>query len=100
VDIALDYFDASINRIAAWVIGTRSLRKALLEALLEPTSLLKDAEKAGRYHERLALMEEFKTFPFAAVWNKLCLDASAPVGSLWIDQVNSYEKEVLSGRHS
>jgi L-rhamnose isomerase len=98
VDIALDYFDASINRIAAWVIGARSLRKALLEVLLEPTALLKDAEKAGRYHERLALMEELKTFPFAAVWNKLCLDDSVPVGPAWIEKVDSYEKEVLSGR--
>ncbi|MDR3337651.1 MAG: L-rhamnose isomerase [Treponema sp.] len=99
VDIALDYFDASINRIAAWAIGARSLRKALLEALLEPHKLLRDAENSGRYHERLALMEEFKTLPFAAIWDKLCLDASAPVGTGWLSAVDAYEKEVLSKRH-
>jgi L-rhamnose isomerase len=98
VDIALDYFDASINRIAAWTIGTRSLRKALLEALVEPIKLLRDAENGGRYYERLALMEECKTLPFAAVWDKLCLEASAPLGTDWLNAVDGYEKEVLLGR--
>ena len=98
VDIALDFFDASINRIAAWTIGTRSLRKGLLEALLEPSKLLTDAEKSGKYHERLALMEEFKTLPFAAVWDKLCAEDSVPQGSLWLAQVNQYEKDVLGKR--
>jgi L-rhamnose isomerase len=98
VDIALDYFDASINRIAAWAIGTRSLRKALLEALLEPHKLLKEAESTGRFHERLALMEELKTFPFAAVWDKLCLQADVPIGPDWLAKVDAYEKDVLSGR--
>jgi L-rhamnose isomerase len=98
IDIALDFFDASINRIAAWAIGTRSLRKGLLEALLEPTKLLTDAEKAGKNHERLALMEEFKTFPFPAVWDKLCLDAEVPAGADWLEKVNEYEKTVLVKR--
>ncbi|MDR1930602.1 MAG: L-rhamnose isomerase [Treponema sp.] len=98
VDIALDYFDASINRIAAWAIGARSLRKALLEALLEPHGLLKEAENAGRFHERLALMEEFKTLPFGAVWDKLCLDDSVPPGADWLAKVDAYEKDVLSRR--
>jgi L-rhamnose isomerase len=98
VDIALDFFDASINRIAAWTIGARSLRKGLLEALLEPVKLLREAENAGRNHERLALMEELKTFPFAAVWDKLCLDAGVPAGTGWIGQVNAYERDVLSKR--
>jgi L-rhamnose isomerase len=98
VSVALDYFDASINRIAAWVIGSRSVRKGFLEALLEPGKLLVDAEKAGRNHERLALMEELKTLPFAAVWDKLCLDAGAPVGAEWLDSVNQYEKTVLAKR--
>ncbi|MDR2048566.1 MAG: L-rhamnose isomerase, partial [Treponema sp.] len=98
VDIALDYFDASINRIAAWTIGTRSLRKALLEALVEPTALLRDAENSGRYHERLALMEEYKTLPFAAVWDKLCLAAGVPVSAEWLGGVNEYEQKVLSKR--
>jgi L-rhamnose isomerase len=98
IDIALDFFDASINRIAAWVIGTRSVRKALLEALLEPTKLLVDAEKAGRNHERLALMEESKTLPFSAVWDKLCLDAGVPVGIDWLGPVDNYERSVLLKR--
>ncbi len=98
IDLALDYFDASINRIAAWTIGARSLRKALLEALLEPTALIAEAERAGRNHERLALMEETKTLPFSAVWDKLCLDAGAPVGVDWIGKVAGYEAAVISGR--
>jgi len=98
IDISLDFFDASINRIAAWAIGSRSVRKGLLESLLEPTKLLTDAEKNGKYHERLALMEEFKTLPFSAVWDKLCLDSGVPVGIEWLDQVNQYEKTALSKR--
>jgi L-rhamnose isomerase len=98
IDIALDYFDASINRIAAWAIGTRSLRKGILEALLEPAKLLVDAEKAGKNHERLALMEEFKTLPFSAVWDKLCLDAGVPAGADWLEKVEEYEKTVLVKR--
>jgi L-rhamnose isomerase len=98
IDIALDFFDGSINRIAAWTIGSRSLRKSLLEAFLEPTKLLLDAEKAGKNHERLALMEELKTLPFSAVWDKLCLDAGTPVGADWLQPVDEYEKTVLSKR--
>jgi L-rhamnose isomerase len=98
INIALDFFDASINRIAAWTIGTRSLRKGLLESLLEPTKLLTDAEKAGRNHERLALMEELKTLPFSAVWDKLCLDAGVPAGADWLGNVGEYEKTVLAKR--
>jgi L-rhamnose isomerase len=99
IDIALDFFDASINRIAAWVIGTRSLRKGILEAMLEPSKLLTDAEKAGRNHERLALMEDFKTLPFSAVWDKLCLDTGVPAGTDWLAKVAEYEKAVLSKRN-
>ena len=98
IDIALDFFDASINRIAAWTIGTRSLRKGLLDALLEPVKLLVDAEKAGRNHERLALMEECKTLPFPAVWDKLCRDANVPVGADWLANVADYENTVLAKR--
>ncbi|MDR2953059.1 MAG: L-rhamnose isomerase [Treponema sp.] len=98
IDIALDYFDASINRIAAWVIGARSVRKALLESLLEPVKLITDVETDSRNHERLALMEEFKTLPFSAVWDKLCLDAGVPPGAQWIEQANKYEKDVLLKR--
>jgi L-rhamnose isomerase len=98
IDFALDYFDASINRIAAWVIGANSLRKALLEAYLEPTHLLLEAEKNGKNHERLALLEECKTLPFSAVWNKLCFDVGVSAGPGWLDTVNEYEKNVLAKR--
>jgi L-rhamnose isomerase len=98
IDFALDFFDASINRIAAWTIGSRSLRKGILEALLEPTKLLVEAEKAGKNHERLALMEELKTCPFAAVWDKLCLEAGVPVGIDWLAPVEDYEQTTLSKR--
>jgi L-rhamnose isomerase len=98
IDIALDFFDASINRIAAWAIGGRSVRKALLEALLEPSALLIEAERAGKFYERLGLMEEFKTLHFPAVWDKFCLDQGVPVGSDWLGKVDDYEASVLSGR--
>ena len=95
MSIALDFFDASINRIAAWTIGTRAVRKGFLESLLEPVKLLFDAEQSGKYYERLALMEELKTLPFAAVWDKLCLDSGAPVGIEWMEKVDQYEKSTL-----
>ena len=98
VNIALDYFDASINRIAAWTIGARSLQKAILEAALEPTALIKEAEKAGRNHERLALMEEAKTLPFSAVWDKYCLDQGVPVGTDWLGAVGEWERTTLPKR--
>jgi L-rhamnose isomerase len=98
VNFGLDFFDASINRIAAWTIGSRSVRKSLLEAMLEPTKLLVDAENAGRNHERLGLMEELKTMPFSAVWDKLCLDARVPVGVDWLTPIAEYEKTELSKR--
>jgi L-rhamnose isomerase len=98
VHLALDYFDASINRIAAWTIGARSLRKGLLEALLEPAALLVEAEAAGRNHERLALMEEFKTLPLGAVWDKLCTEENVPAGHDWLFKVKEYEDAVLLKR--
>jgi L-rhamnose isomerase len=98
VDIALDYFDASINRIAAWTIGARGLQKALLEARLEPRALIVEAEAAGRNHERLALMEEAKTLPLGAVWDKYCLDHGVPLGAEWLAKVADYEKRVLAKR--
>lgn len=96
--IGLDYFDASINRIAAWVIGMRATLKALLAALLEPIQKLRQAENAGDFTSRLALMEESKTLPLAAVWDYYCLTQNVPVGSAWLDEVKRYEKDVLSGR--
>ena len=99
IDFALDFFDASINRIAAWTLGTRSLRKGLLESLLEPVKLLFEAEKAGRNHERLILMEAFKTaVPFSAVWDKLCLEAGVPPGLDFLKRIDQYEKDVLEKR--
>jgi L-rhamnose isomerase len=98
VHIGLDFFDASINRVAAWVIGTRCMVKALLIALLEPTATLRDMEGAGDYTGRLALLEEMKTMPFGVVWDYYCLRQSVPVGPAWLDEVRTYEREVLVSR--
>ncbi len=99
VHIGLDFFDASINRVAAWVIGMRSMLKALLAALLEPTDRLRQLEDAGDYTQRLALLEEVKTLPIGAVWDQYCLEAGVPVGMGWLARVQEYEKTVLSRRH-
>jgi L-rhamnose isomerase len=98
VHFALDFFDASINRLTAWVTGTRNAQKALLIALLEPTHLLRRAEESGNLGNRLALMEEFKTLPYGAVWNKFCLDQNTPVGAEWLNDIKEYEDSVLSLR--
>lgn len=98
VHFGLDYFDASINRIAAWVIGARSLLKALLIALVEPTQLLKEMELNGDRTGRLALMEELKMLPFAAVWNRYCEMQGVPVGAAWLNEVRAYERSILSER--
>jgi L-rhamnose isomerase len=98
VHIGLDFFDASINRIAAWVIGTRNMLKALLGAMLEPTELLKKAEVEGDFTSRLALLEEFKTYPMGAVWDYYCMKMGVPVGEEWLEAAKEYEKEVLLKR--
>ncbi|WKZ93730.1 L-rhamnose isomerase [Chimaeribacter arupi] len=98
VHIGLDFFDASINRIAAWVIGTRNMKKALLRALLEPTDQLKKLEQDGDYTGRLALLEEQKSLPWQAVWDVYCQRHGAPVGSQWLEAVRGYEKSVLAQR--
>jgi L-rhamnose isomerase len=98
VHIGLDFFDASINRVAAWVIGTRATIKALLYALLEPTDKLRKFELDGDFTSRLALIEELKTLPFGAVWNYYCLKQETAAGSGWIADVKSYEKAVLAKR--
>ena len=100
VHIGLDFFDASINRIAAWVIGTRCMIKALLLALLEPTAELRARESEGDLTARLALLEEVKTLPFGAVWDHYCHTRGVPVGPAWIDKVRAYERDVLSKRSS
>ncbi|HEO72592.1 MAG TPA: L-rhamnose isomerase [Candidatus Hydrogenedentes bacterium] len=98
VHIGLDFFDASINRVAAWVIGVRNMIRALLIALLEPTALLRGVENEGDFTARLAMLEELKTMPFAAVWDYYCLKQSVPVGDAWLGEVRTYECEVLSQR--
>ena len=98
VHIGLDYFDASINRIAAWTIGARNMLRALCIAMLDPVAKLKQLELAGDYTSRLALMEEAKTMPFAAVWDYYCLQQGTAVGEQWLAEVKKYEKDVLSLR--
>jgi len=98
VHIGLDFFDASINRVAAWVIGTRNAIKALTMALLEPIELLRQYEKERNFTERLAMLEECKTLPFAAVWDYHCLKSGVPIGPAWLNEVKQYENDVLSKR--
>jgi L-rhamnose isomerase len=96
--IGLDFFDASINRVAAWTIGTRNAIKALLLALLEPIAKLRAAEAAGDFTTRLALLEEARTQPFAAVWDEYCRRSGVPIGRDWLREVKTYEANVLSHR--
>jgi L-rhamnose isomerase len=98
IHIGLDFFDASINRIAAWVIGARNMLKALLMALLEPFAELKNLELNGDYTQRLAMLEEFKTMPWAAIWDYYCAQKGVPAGMDWIHEVKLYEQTVLSNR--
>ena len=98
VFIALDYFDASVNRIAAWVVGARNMQKALLMALLNPSEQLKGYQDAANYTKMLAVSEELKTFPFGEVFDEYCKRVGAPVGMEWMDAVDEYEKDVLSKR--
>lgn len=96
--IGLDFFDASINRVAAWVIGTRAALKSLLAALLEPARLLKEAESSGDFTSRLAWFEEARTLPLGAVWDEFCRRSETPATGAWIREVKNYEKNVLAGR--
>ncbi len=98
VHIGLDYFDASINRIAAWAIGARNLLKGLLVALLEPSERMQQSENEGDFTARLALMEELKAMPWGAVWDYHCLRSEVPVGMAWLERVGEYEREVLVRR--
>jgi L-rhamnose isomerase len=96
--IGLDYFDASINRVAAWVIGTRNMQKALLYALLQPHDRMKNLQNEYRFTELMALNEELKTFPFGAVWDEWCERENVPPGGTWFKEIERYEKEVLRKR--
>jgi len=98
VNVGLDFFDASINRIGAYVTGTRAAQKAFLLAALEPTAKLLELEENEKYFERLAMLEELKTMPFSAVWDYFCLQEDVPVGADYIAEINQYEAEVLSKR--
>ena len=98
VHIGLDYFDATINRIGAYVIGCRATQKAFLLALLEPSETLQQYEAEGRYFERLALQEELKSLPWSAVWDMFCLQNNVPVGEDYMSDIEKYEKEVTCKR--
>ena len=98
VHIGLDYFDASINRIACWVIGTRNMQKSLLWAALEPAAKMREMELSGDYTSRLAYLEEIKTFPFADVWERYCETQDVPARDEWLSEVQRYERDVLSMR--
>jgi L-rhamnose isomerase len=98
VHIGLDYFDASINRVAAWVIGTRNMLKALLIALLEPIDKLRKLETDGDFTSRLALLEDIKMLPAGVVWDYYCQQQGVLSGNTWMEEIKSYEKSVLSKR--
>lgn len=98
VFIALDYFDASINRISAWVTGFRNLQKALLFALLQPNSELTKLQNEGNFTKLMVISEELKTMPFGEVWEEYCRACGKPVDGLWFDEIEKYESEVLSKR--
>ncbi len=99
VHIGLDFFDASINRIACWAIGSRSMQKALLWAALEPVAMLQKFEAEGDFTSRLAYLEDIKTFPFAAVWDMYCEKQGVPTRDSWLKEVKDYEKKILEVRN-
>ncbi len=96
--IGLDYFDASINRVAAWVIGTRNMEKALLMALLTPHARLAALQNAGNFTEMMMLDEECKTLPFFDIWEAYCEAQGVPADESWFETVKAYEKDVLAKR--
>lgn len=100
VNIGLDFFDASINRLGAYVVGSRAVKKAFIQAFLEPTVKLVEMEEKGQLFERLALMDELKTKPFGAVWDYYCLTSGVPVGEDYIEEIKEYERTVLAGRQA
>ena len=99
VHFGLDFFDGSINRIGAYVIGSRAAQKAMLQALLEPLALLRQYEAEGKFFQRLALLEEAKSMPWNAVWDMFCLRNGVPVGEEFIPAIERYEREVLVNRN-
>jgi len=98
VHFALDFFDASVNRVGAWVISARAVLKGLLIALLEPQEKLREFEDSGNFFARMALLEELKTKPYGAVWDYYCQKMGVPSGESWIEEIQRYEAEVTSKR--
>ena len=98
IHLGLDYFDASINRIGAWVIGTRAVQKSLLYASVQPWEILREFEENGQYFQRLAFLEELKTLPFGSLWDFFCLKNDVPVGYSWIKEIEKEETNILSIR--
>ena len=98
VFLALDYFDASINRISAWVTGFRNLQKALLFAMLQPQQKLTELQNSGNWTELMVAQEELKTMPFGDIWNEYCIRCGKPVDGQWFDAIRKYEEEVLVKR--
>jgi L-rhamnose isomerase len=98
VHIGLDYFDASINRVAAWTIGARNTLRALLLALLEPLDRMRALELAGDYTYRLALLEELKGMPFGPVWDYYCCEQGTRVSMGYIEEIKNYEQQILPQR--
>lgn len=96
--IGLDFFDASINRVAGWVIGTRNMIKSILYALLVPNDYMKELQEKGDFTKRLALYEEFKTYPFGAIWDHYCETMDVPVRENWLNDIEDYEKKVTNKR--
>ena len=96
--IALDYFDASINRVAAWVLGMRNMQKELLKAMLTPWTQLTAMQDAGEFTAQLVCQEEYKNYPTEAVWEEFCKRAGMPADEVWLKVVQKYEKDVLLKR--
>ena len=94
VFIALDYFDASINRVSAWVTGFRNLQKALLFALLEPNAELKKLQDEGNWTKLMVKMEELKTMPFGEIWDEYCRVCGKPADGEWFNEIEKYEEEI------
>jgi L-rhamnose isomerase len=98
IHIGLDYFDATINRVAAWTVGARNTIRALLNAMLEPLEMMKAFEVEGDYSQRLAIQEESKVLPSGAVWDYYCMIKEVPVGIAFMDDIKHYERTILSQR--
>jgi L-rhamnose isomerase len=96
--MSLDFFDASINRVSAWVVGIRSWQKCMLNALLMPHAQLKELQDSAQFSKLMAIQEELKTLPFGDIWNEYCKSCGVPSDIAWFDEVEKYEAEVLSKR--